>query len=1812
MNNWKGYFLTISKPITTNITNSVFTDNGKNTDAKLVYVSGSGNGTLNVTDSIFYNNTIANVEGVVSGGRYNLNVENTVFYGNKNANYAGGALYGNGIVNVKNSYFINNVAEKDTGGAISLGGSATLTVEGSRFEGNSSNDEGGAISGWGSTNVALIKDSQFINNHNGGTYYDGGAISLSGGYIQTMDNVLFEGNVACSKGGGVYQGMNGSNTKPPILIKNTIFKDNEASTGGGYYTDGQGRKNYTYITDSEFTNNIVKATDHYMEWGIPVGGGMISAGNVPIIINNTTFTGNKADPEGNYSAGGGIYFAGESASYPIKIVDSTFTNNSALEGGAIYIQNADTSIIAQTKDVIFSGNTAGADAADYNGGADIYFDTSSYSGTLSLNAADEKKIVFNGSIAAYEDDGNTATIDINNSGVTYNTYDGTTETPVTAGNTGEVQFNARVGDETQAFSAINLYGGKLSIGQNDANNANTTNPDGYINDNNFYVKGDSILNTVNGIVGEFAPKTFDIDAALDYQFDVDLANAKSDTISVTNKNGTLNLSLFNIFSDSTTQDLKVKYSDTNVGGIIAGDYTITTSTQTYNVSALNDDTGSYVVFSQVLPLSGLPAAIYNQSNQYAITNDQDEKITAWAPDEGNIIKSDIDINGNGNSIYTEDGLDGMVVSEGKNVVIRNVEELSGFNNALTNNGETLTVTDTSVVDNTGDADITNNGGTLNINANTKDVVIGSENTTNAIVSNGGTVNIKGLDDNTVTIDGTLVASDAATINVDKDAIFNDDVTASDGSTLNVNSSATFDGDVTLSDGSTLNINSSPTFGDGTNLSVSDSTSTVNINATDKTTLSATTNNNGTINTKSDTDITGAVSGNGSIVNTASELNVNSSVEQSAFTNTSGTVTVDDSSGSITTTGKISNAGTMTSNAGNLAAEGGIVNTNILNLTGGTLDSSISGDGTTNIIGDVTVKYIHSQDPQYNKISQDIDVAKTASLNANVASIGGDITVEGDDENVGVATLYSQEESGGNLNNKISGNGKVVLNRNINVNADVAANTIEIKTYTKDDNDYNADIIVTEGKTFGASGGTITIDTDNSLTMQKADDLATAVTNNGVLKFVSGTNNNNVTGDGENVISGNVENTANIINNVTVNSDGTLNNNGGSLGGDGKTVTNNGTLSNDGNISGTTINNGTLVNDGNVEGKVVNSKDITNNLSIEGDVTNNSEGKCANNNGGSIVGNLNNKGIVDNKGNIIAGNGKSVNNSGTINNTGNLNGNINNQKQGIINTTIEGLDGEVTNHGAIHYTNSGNLSQDINGAGIVHLDGNGTTKLNANLNGNTLSLNNGTLIFGSNKDLSQGGFIGNGGSIGNILDGKTSTYKLGNAILKTDTKVDGIDFNLNNLTSDKFIAQFSGNGKLVVDKVQVQGTLTNSIKVFLGDTMNVDKQHLNVKNQKLPSIMTPIQLLSGKIEDNYLTYAGAGNSVDDFNPDIMASPVATQIGGYLTQLETLHDGFFHMERYTKYSSADRKLAENMNHYAITETPAYEKPSIPETSQAMWTKPYTTFEKVHLKGGLNVSNVAYGSLFGGDSDLITLKHDWKGVLSAFVGYNGSHQSYRGISMNHQGGTLGVTATAYKGNFFTGITASAGASAGEAYIQSGTDNFAMITSGIANKTGYNFEIKEGKLIVQPSLFLGYTFVNTFDYKNSAGVKVDSDPLNAIQIIPSIKIIGNLKNGWQPYAGVSMVWNVMDKTNVKANDVKLPQLSVKPYVQYGVGVQKSWGERFTGFFQTFIRNGGRTGVGLQLGFRWNVGGKNSNTNVNGNTSPVANKKVIKSYKKI
>ncbi len=84
---------------------------------------------------------------------------------------------------------------------------------------------------------------------------------------------------------------------------------------------------------------------------------------------------------------------------------------------------------------------------------------------------------------------------------------------------------------------------------------------------------------------------------------------------------------------------------------------------------------------------------------------------------------------------------------------------------------------------------------------------------------------------------------------------------------------------------------------------------------------------------------------------------------------------------------------------------------------------------------------------------------------------------------------------------------------------------------------------------------------------------------------------------------------------------------------------------------------------------------------------------------------------------------------------------------------------------------------------------------------------------------------------------------------------------------------------------------------------------------------------------------------------------------------------------------------------------------------------------------------------------------------------------------------------------------------------------------------------------------------------------------------MIANLKHGWQPYIDARMVFTALDKTSYKANGIGLPEMSMKPYFEYGIGVQKMVGDYFTGYLMATMRAGGRQGVTFQSGLRWKVG---------------------------
>ena len=336
----------------------------------------------------------------------------------------------------------------------------------------------------------------------------------------------------------------------------------------------------------------------------------------------------------------------------------------------------------------------------------------------------------------------------------------------------------------------------------------------------------------------------------------------------------------------------------------------------------------------------------------------------------------------------------------------------------------------------------------------------------------------------------------------------------------------------------------------------------------------------------------------------------------------------------------------------------------------------------------------------------------------------------------------------------------------------------------------------------------------------------------------------------------------------------------------------------------------------------------------------------------------------------------------------------------------------------------------------------------------------------------------------------------------------------------------------------------------------------------------------------------GNPSDAFNPAVLATPVGNLAAGQAAMNEAFKYVFEHADAFTQLPAMERYAKINANKYALSTDFNENMPSYAEQLQnkAVWFRPYTTFETMNIKNGPKVDAITYGSLVGYDGEFKEMKNGWSRVFTGYAGYMGSSLNYSGVDTTMNGGLLGFTETFYKGNFWTAITASAGASVGESHTMYGKEDYTSLLAGVGSKTGYNFEFKDGKFIIQPIMFLSYTFVNTFDYKNAAGVNIESDPLHTIQLNPSVRFIANLKGGWQPYASVGMVWNLMNESKVTANNVKLPEMSVKPYVEYGVGVQRNWADKFTAFLQAMIRNGGRNGIALTGGFRFMLGSDNDN----------------------
>ncbi len=491
------------------------------------------------------------------------------------------------------------------------------------------------------------------------------------------------------------------------------------------------------------------------------------------------------------------------------------------------------------------------------------------------------------------------------------------------------------------------------------------------------------------------------------------------------------------------------------------------------------------------------------------------------------------------------------------------------------------------------------------------------------------------------------------------------------------------------------------------------------------------------------------------------------------------------------------------------------------------------------------------------------------------------------------------------------------------------------------------------------------------------------------------------------------------------------------------------------------------------------------------------------------------------------------------------------------------------------------------------EGTGAIVLNANMDNflGDINVEGGTVRLGA-----KGTFFNNAKSFNvlapsylDVANGVTQSHNFNN--FKLDAPLDvALDIDPLNSAMDSFYvtnATVGENGKINIKNIHIMNDIKagNEVSMYIGDIG---------ENEELMDIITLDESVTTALGDIYkfdmeydsenatltMKKQGGGSSGNtpaytNFNPAIMVGSVASQ-AAYLTQLNSYDMAFQNILAKMMMPKMERRAETMRNRFAIKDS---NEIHYNEDGSHTWFKPYTSIEKVNLKNGPDVDNIMYGTFIGNDGKVRELKNGKRTQLSSYLAYNGSRQSFDGNKIYQNGGLFGFTGAFYRDNFYAALTANAGATVAMASTMFGDDTIPIFTTGTAMQSGYNFEFAEGKFILQPNVLLSYSFINTFDFTNARDLKIDSNPMHAMQVAPGFRIFGHTKSGWQPYISTAMKWNFIDDPSFSAANVALPELSVKPYVEYGIGLQKNSGDNFFGYLQTLIRNGGRTGVAFSAG---------------------------------
>ncbi len=268
-------------------------------------------------DSVFvfnandYNRTEEGGGAIHTHGYHSLLLNGSVFQGNS-SDYDGGSIYlSNGSLCIDNSVFDNNAAVR--GGSIAVEGlGSELSITSSGFNHNHTSQSGGAIS----VSDALVSLIESTLSDNMAVY--GGALSVSGDQSSvTVSSSVFEQNGDLNSTGGAVYHAGGQLT----IDGGTDYSQNTANIGGAIAVVGSTAS--VSVVNTAFNQNIAL-----------LNGGAITSLDGNVVLENSSFSNCSSQDSGGALALFDSNYA---------ITRNTFTNCLAAsangKGGSIYVKN---------------------------------------------------------------------------------------------------------------------------------------------------------------------------------------------------------------------------------------------------------------------------------------------------------------------------------------------------------------------------------------------------------------------------------------------------------------------------------------------------------------------------------------------------------------------------------------------------------------------------------------------------------------------------------------------------------------------------------------------------------------------------------------------------------------------------------------------------------------------------------------------------------------------------------------------------------------------------------------------------------------------------------------------------------------------------------------------------------------------------------------------------------------------------------------------------------------------------------------------------------------------------------------------------------------------------------------------------------------------------------------------------------------------------------------------------------------------------------------------------------------------------------